>query len=106
MSRKDESPRDPSNADLDDLQQRINARRDHHRPKADEPRTPWSLGMRYGSEFFAGVLVGGGLGMLLDRIAGTGPWGLLAGVMVGFAAGTLNVVRAAREINSESDGES
>lgn len=105
MSRKDKSPRDNSRADLSDLQQRIDARRDRYRPKANEPRTPWSLGMRYGSEFFAGVLAGGGLGMLLDFVAKTGPWGLVAGILLGFAAGTLNVVRAAREINSETNGD-
>ncbi|MED5548307.1 AtpZ/AtpI family protein [Maricaulis sp.] len=103
MSRKDESPRDPSKADLDSLQQRIDARREKYRPEPDNAqRSAWQLGMRYGSEFFGGVLVGGGLGFALDHFAGISPWGLIAGTMFGFAAGTLNVVRAAQEISSES----
>ncbi|MGR3802147.1 MAG: AtpZ/AtpI family protein [Marinibacterium profundimaris] len=103
MSRKDESQRDLSKTDLDSLQQRIDARRDKYRAKPDNTQTSaWSLGMRYGSEFFGGVLVGGALGFALDYFAGIAPWGMIAGTMFGFAAGTLNVVRAAREISSES----
>lgn len=103
MSRKDESQRDPSKTDLDSLQQRIDARRDKYRTKPDTAQTSaWSLGMRYGSEFFGGVLVGGALGFALDYFAGIAPWGMIVGTMLGFAAGTLNVVRAAKEISSES----
>lgn len=106
MPRKDESPRDPSKSDLDSLQQRIDARRDKYRPQTDtSPKSAWQLGMRYGSEFFGGVLVGGALGFGLDHFAGISPWGLIVGTMLGFAAGTLNVVRAAREISSGSSGD-
>ncbi|HEU5017218.1 MAG TPA: AtpZ/AtpI family protein [Pseudolabrys sp.] len=35
------------------------------------------------------------LGWLLDRWLGTTPWGLVVLVMLGFAAGVLNVMRAA-----------
>lgn len=102
MSRKDENTRDPSDTDLDDLQRRIDAQRETHQGKVkDAPRTGWSMGMRYGSEFFAGVLVGGGLGFMLDLVAPTSPWGLIIGTLFGFAAGTLNCIRAAREINAE-----
>ncbi|MAK64461.1 MAG: hypothetical protein CMF75_06925 [Maricaulis sp.] len=105
MSRDKESQRDLSKADLDDLQQRIDARREKYKPAAENAHTSaWSLGMRYGSEFFGGVLVGGGLGFGLDYIAGISPWGLIVGTMFGFAAGTLNVVRAAKEISSGSNG--
>ena len=103
MSRKETRPRDPSDTDLDDLQQRIDAQREAHRSKTvDTPRTAWQLGMRYGSEFFAGVLVGGGLGFILDLVAPTQPFGLIVGMLLGFASGTLNVVRAANEINAEN----
>jgi ATP synthase protein I len=89
------------------LQQRIDAQRKAREDKyKDEPRSAWSLGVRYGSEFFAGVFVGSALGFILDLIAGTGPWGLMVGTLLGFASGTLNVVRAAKEINAETDGES
>ena len=49
---------------------------------------------RLASEFVAGVLVGAALGWGLDRVAGTSPWGLIGFLLLGFAAGVLNVVRA------------
>ena len=35
------------------------------------------------SEFIAGVVVGVGLGWIIDRLAGTTPWGLIAGLLLG-----------------------
>ena len=46
------------------------------------------------SEFVAGVIVGGGLGWGIDKALGTTPWGLILFVLLGFAAGVLNVLRA------------
>lgn len=59
----------------------------------------WNRGMRLGSEFIAAVLVGAGIGYLLDLWLKTGPWLLLVFLLVGFAAGVLNVTRAAAEMN-------
>lgn len=106
MSGEDDSPRNKSRADLDALQLRIDAKRaKYQKPAGKPPSSAWSLGMRYGSEFFGGVLVGGVLGYVLDLLAGISPFGLIVGTLLGFAAGTLNVVRSACEITSESDGD-
>lgn len=51
-------------------------------------------GLRLASEFVAGVLVGAGIGYLLDRFAGTSPFGLIFFLLVGFAAGVVNMLRA------------
>jgi ATP synthase protein I len=40
-------------------------------------------------------VVGVGLGWFLDRVAGTSPWGLIVGLLLGFGAGVLNVLRSA-----------
>jgi ATP synthase protein I len=63
----------------------------------DSTSGPSALGraFRMSAEFVAGILAGGGLGWLLDRWLGTSPWGLIVFLMLGFAAGTFNVVRAA-----------
>src|SRR5215831_18852099 len=45
---------------------------------------------------FAGVIVGAGIGWLIDRALGISPWGLTAFLLLGFAAGVLNVMRSAR----------
>ncbi len=37
------------------------------------------------AELFGGVGVGLALGFLVDRVAHTGPWGLITGVLLGFA---------------------
>ena len=58
-----------------------------------------SRGLRLGSEFIAAILVGAGLGYLLDLWLKTSPWLLLVMLLVGFAAGVLNVVRSAAEMN-------
>ncbi len=65
--------------------------------------TGYAAAMRLASEFVAGVLVGAALGWGLDEVAGTSPWGLIGLLLLGFAAGVLNVLRAAGKI-AEPDG--
>lgn len=80
----------------------MNAKLEARREKeAERGPTGWGLGLRYGSEFAGGVLAGAGLGYLADWAFGWSPWGLLAGVILGFAAGTMNVVRAAQSVNNQ-----
>jgi ATP synthase protein I len=55
--------------------------------------------VRLGSEFIAAILVGAGLGYLLDQWLGTRPWIMLVMLFVGFAAGILNVTRSTAEMN-------
>ncbi|QND52151.1 ATP synthase subunit [Phyllobacterium sp. 628] len=54
--------------------------------------------MKLSSEFIAGVLVGAGLGWLTDRFLGTSPWGLIILLLLGFCAGTLNILRSAGHV--------
>lgn len=51
--------------------------------------------MKLSSEFIAGIVVGVLIGWTLDRYAGTSPWGLIVFLLLGFGAGTLNVLRSA-----------
>src|ERR1700760_2542406 len=59
----------------------------------------WGFGLRGGGEPLAALLVGGGIGWLLDRWLGTMPLFLLICFFLGAGAGLLNVFRAAREMN-------
>lgn len=51
--------------------------------------------LRLGSEFVAAILVGSAIGWAVDRLLGTGPFGLIVFLLLGFAAGVLNVLRMA-----------
>lgn len=55
----------------------------------------YAKGFRLSSELVAGVVVGAGLGWLIDRWLGVSPWGLIVFLLLGFAAGVLNVMRSA-----------
>ena len=37
------------------------------------------------ADLFGGVFVGLAIGFVVDRVFGTGPWGLIGGVLLGFA---------------------
>src|SRR5207247_10314401 len=52
-------------------------------------------GFQLSTELVAGVLVGAGIGWLLDRWLGISPWGMIVFLLLGFAAGVLNVMRTA-----------
>jgi len=52
-------------------------------------------GFRLSTELVAAVVVGAALGWLLDRWLGISPWGMIVFLLLGFAAGVLNVMRAA-----------
>jgi ATP synthase protein I len=63
------------------------------RPVADA--SGYARGFRLSSELVAGVLVGAAVGWALDRMLGISPWGLIVFLLLGFAAGVVNVMRAA-----------
>ena len=77
-------------------------------PDANDRQSGASSGfgaaLKMSSEFVAGILVGAGLGYLLDLLAGTTPWGLIVFLFMGFAAGVLNVLRAAGRVAQPAEG--
>lgn len=62
--------------------------------------TSWTVAFRYGTEFAGGVLVGAIIGVVIDHFAGTSPWGMIFFLLMGFAAGVLNVIRAANSVGA------
>ena len=57
------------------------------------PQSSLGFAYRVGLEFLSGILVGLLLGYAMDHIFGTQPWGLVAMVILGAAAGILNIFR-------------
>ncbi len=49
-----------------------------------------------GWNFVTAPLVGGGLGYGLDALSGWYPWGMIAGLLLGFVSAFLDLVRGVR----------
>ncbi|WP_428641720.1 AtpZ/AtpI family protein [Roseibium sp.] len=63
--------------------------------KSQSNSSGYAQAMKLSSEFIAGVLVGAGIGWVADQWLGTSPLGLIVFLLLGFAAGVLNVLRSA-----------
>jgi ATP synthase protein I len=64
----------------------------------------YAKGFRLSSELVGGVLVGAGLGWLIDRLLGIAPWGFIVFLLLGFVAGVLNVMRSAGVVPGPTPG--
>ena len=79
----------------------IEARLAEAKRRAEPPPTPMQVagsafgqGTRLALELVSGVLVGAGLGYVIDRMAGTKPWGMILFFLLGLTAGFMNLIRA------------
>jgi ATP synthase protein I len=92
-----------SDSELDRRRRQLDralARRQH---EEREGRAPAKLGiasgyaaaLRLSGEFIAGILFGAAIGWVVDRFAGTSPWGLIVFLLLGFCAGILSILRSA-----------
>jgi ATP synthase protein I len=90
----------PSPPSLNELGRRLSEAQARARPREepvrDRGRTARGIGfgMRVATELVAGLVIGVGIGLLLDRWLGTTPWLLVVFFLLGAAAGLLNVYRA------------
>ncbi len=102
---KDGKPTSSGDADLTARLKSLDARLDQ--ATADRRQTEGSrtrstsdsraLGQafRLSAEFVSGVVAGGIVGWIVDRLFGSSPWGLIVCLILGFCAGMLNLMRAA-----------
>lgn len=94
-----------------DLEARIARAKAAHAGKEKAERQAESAGgvsagamaLRYGAEFGASVFVGIMMGLGLDTLFNTKPWGLLTMMGFGLAAGVLGVIRAYRELTAAAN---
>ncbi len=63
--------------------------------KAASSPAGFAMAMRLSTEFIGGILVGAAIGWVIDKLAGTTPWGMIIFLLLGFCAGILNVLRSA-----------
>jgi ATP synthase protein I len=67
----------------------------------DQQETNRKSGLAYAAAFslFAAVVAGLGLGWLLDRWLGTRPWLMIAGLVLGAAAGFYEFIRTSSKLS-------
>ena len=94
-------PEDPSS--LNDLDARLKEAQSRQRAAKDRAKgsggraanSGLGLGFRIAVDLVAALIVGVGIGLLLDLWLGTRPWMLILFFFLGSAAGMLNVYRTA-----------
>ena len=66
-------------------------------PSTDPLYAGLGQAVRVGTELLAALIVGGGLVWVVDTyLFGSGPWGLVVGLLLGGAAGVRSAYRAAQ----------
>ncbi|MGO4704706.1 AtpZ/AtpI family protein [Microvirga sp. 2MCAF38] len=106
--RNDENGHKPTSSDDADLSARLKsldariekvsaqhaeAKESQTRPASDTSAVGQAF--RLSAEFVSGVIAGGIIGFIVDRLFATSPWGLVICVILGFCAGMFNLLRAA-----------
>lgn len=89
---------------LERLSARLKSVREQRNKDENEPQkrgTAIGMAFRLITELVAGLIVGGLLGWWLDKWLGTSPIFLLIFFALGAAAGILNVMRTAREMQND-----
>lgn len=92
----------PEPGDLKSLGQRIDqVRRREEQRSQKPPPTPLGIAFRFTTEMVSALLVGGGLGWVLDELLGTHVL-IVVFFILGAAAGIRNTMRAAQELNAKA----
>ncbi len=60
-----------------------------------------SLASTMGLHMVSGPIVGGFLGWLVDKYFPTAPYGIIVGLVMGFAAGYINVMQDSKRLKQE-----
>ncbi len=84
---------------LDEVKSRQAARQ----PQANGRGAAYGQAFKVAAELIAGLVFGGAVGWFLDRQLGTMPLLLVLFVVLGFAAGLLNVIRGAQRAQAAAE---
>ncbi|MEM8795151.1 MAG: AtpZ/AtpI family protein [Pseudomonadota bacterium] len=106
MAGREEDPDNDMGRRLDQLNTQLQARENAakaERAKATQDNRGMAYGLKIASEFVSAVLVGSAIGWVLDYYVGTTPFGLIVFLMLGFAAGVVNVMRTTGKMAEPDD---
>lgn len=103
----DDKPPQPDRPerDLGDFGNRLRRAQEENVPPPSAPQgsvnaSGLGAAFRIATELVAALIVGGGIGILLDRWLGTRPWLLLVFLILGMASGILSAVREAKRMGA------
>ncbi len=99
---KADEPNDEAPQSLDARIAAFEARKAAEQPMRAEHEKSSQDGYRLLADLIGGVLVGLGFGWLLDRYAGTGPWGMVGGLLIGMGSSIYIVVRKATKLSAQA----
>lgn len=101
-----QSDHDPERDDFNNrLREKLNERaaREQNLAAQDGQTKGIGAGLRIVSDLVAGVGVGVFLGLGIDAVAGTSPWGLIICLLFGFGGGVSNAIRSAQAIGRDNE---
>ena len=91
-----------SNKKLQDIKKKINNLEQEKRNTSENKRgSGASFGFKISTEIVAALIVGVGIGLIVDNYFGTKPFGLIIFFILGAFAGFLNVYRVMRRIEKQ-----
>jgi len=90
-------------SDLGDRLDKVRARREPERQESSARGAAMGQAFKIAIELVVGVAVGGFIGWVLDRQLDTAPWLLIVFLLLGFAAGMMNVIRSARRLQAQAE---
>ena len=107
MSNNDSNAKDKKKLDASDLINKIDRIKEKENPiKTSEniEKRGNSIGMafRLSTELVSGILVGSVMGWSIDKWLGSQPWFFLIFFILGIAAGIINVIKTAKNMNNVS----
>ncbi|MDP1631271.1 MAG: AtpZ/AtpI family protein [Caulobacter sp.] len=97
-------PREEALRSLDERAKALKARTDRA-PSAASEASAVSQAYRILAELLGGLLVGLAAGAIVDVVLGTRPWGLIGGVLVGFALSLFMARRTANRLMAQAKAE-
>lgn len=100
----DSHARDDLKSELADFEARLRKKQKAHlQPHTAARSSAMGIAFRLTTELVAGIFVGGGIGLLLDKWLGTGPLFLLIFFLLGMAAGIMNVFKTAKQLSAQAE---